>query len=142
MPKQPASGELAQLPCPQCRDGYMEHVESDGVGGADRVIEPCANCNGTGLRYPALSRECNARLYEGHARHEFCNGTRRVPTVTLEKIVPMLLAEGGWMIHPTVEGKVLLSPGAAPYIVFEGPSFLEAAADALLKVRRRNDGVL
>ena len=78
------------------------------------------------LRWPTLSRECHygRRLEDGTKRHGDrceCDGSGRVPDVTLEKVLAAMTQEQLW------------DWGATAHTWFgKGPTPLEAACTALL----------
>jgi len=102
------------------------------------TVECNRGCQGTGLRWPELSRKCPWTHYPesgckgspgidmGKPRTK-CDGSGRVPDVTLEKVL-LLLPEGKWMLSyhfgPCVE-----LPGE---VECRGETYLEAACAALI----------
>jgi len=115
----------------------------------------CPTCQGTGLRFPSLSRECqiihtvfedggansSSRWTNGSCAEVGCTG--RIPDVTEGKLLEILRKEGAWQICLTEVGKAkglviecMLSvypnqPGGN-YVSSEGPTLLEALAAALV----------
>ena len=105
--------QVAEMPCPglDCERGVI-------LGYRPRIPRPlldqdCASCHGTRLRWPTLSRECegpvtgrwNDDCIYTMGTHSFgedeleglpcpCNGSGRVPDVTLEKVLDIHIAEG------------------------------------------------
>jgi len=82
--------EAAKRKCPN---------RTDMMGGfacawtADNTLHTeCPLCQGTGLRWPELSHQCAT---DGpHIHHLLCDGSGRIPDVTLEKVLNLLLSYG------------------------------------------------
>lgn len=100
-----------------------------------------------GLQWPTLSRKCPV-CYDrvgdggvlGWAKCSKCNGSGRIPDVTLEKVVIILATDGVVSIQGlTDDGKTTIGfcawlgyPRELPDTVFKGATPLEAACAALL----------
>ena len=125
--------QVAEVRCPnltQCEDGSWACFWT-----ADNTLATeCPICQGTGLRWPPLSRECHGLYgdWAGDVCHgrgcNHCNHTGRVPDVTLEKVLPMIYCVRKWgggpkwvayAGHDDIDGPVCNTP-------------LEAACAALL----------
>ena len=99
--------QVAEAKCPECENGV-------GLGYRPLLDSPCDNCQGSGLRWPTLSRECQAITYvrEGQMLDDlekdwvcpggcsFCHGSGRIPDVTLEKVLE-IFADMGVAFHFT-----------------------------------------
>ncbi len=87
--------QAAEAKCIDCEQGVV-------LGYRPILDQPCDKCQGTGLRYPTLSRECKGS-YEHTSTLQHgptmcnCRGVPpyRVPDVTLEKV---LLLGGNWAV--------------------------------------------
>ena len=102
-----------------------------------RMCKPhCKPCQGTGLRWPSLSRECyNCQRALLHCPN--CNGSGRIPDVTLEKVLPLLLDVGDLSIShnldfQTHKGEKVELCITGSDIYRTKPTLLEAACAALL----------
>lgn len=102
---------VAEMPCPKCEKGIHYIVRGD-------YELSCGACQGTGLRWPTLSRECLSETHDPCTKEvecypvsvyeyvltENCHGSGRVPDVTLAKAltaencihIAFDQIEGGW----------------------------------------------
>ncbi len=95
--------QVAEAKCPACHDL--------GIWKAHKDILHCQACQGTGLRWPGLSRDV-CKCWTGTDKHEaWCQV--RIPDVTLEKVLELLRPLGhgvllgadatGWFCHSSHE---------------------------------------
>ena len=120
----------AEAKCPGCGDTvnpggnpYFSVGGNEMPDGSD-----CPDCQGTGLRYPILSRVCpkcqGNREYTSIGEYpgpphpcEPCNGSGRVPDVTLEKITELVDTIkldkycDGWQCWITIEDNFAVITG-------------------------------
>ena len=122
----------------------LETQAAEAVEAVDTCLaDPCVvpNCPGYYLRWPGLSRECpkchRAGSHQGDCYA--CHGSGRVPGVTLEKVLALLIAADGVVSFQGVGTKVIESycawtgyPEEPPDKVHHGDTPLEAALAALL----------
>ena len=83
--------DVAEVKCPWCQHRKVERPP----------LSDCPNCQGTGLRWPTLSRECPGTSYPPYPNdvhhHQgtcLCGGPGgRIPDVTLEKVLELILQD-------------------------------------------------
>ena len=102
MTEDEAKVAVAELPC-RCRQGEIvaSHIKP-GQGWQ------CDDCARTGRRYPTLSEPCDQiEAYSTPGAHEehcyTCDGTKRVPSVELEKV----MAAGMIAVRPHQDSETL-----------------------------------
>lgn len=78
--------QVAEAKCPRCRNIDPKGLVWNHI---------CDECQGIGLRWPPLSRECGS-TFRSHVDRDLpcCNGSGRVADVTLEKVFAAARAEG------------------------------------------------
>lgn len=111
--------QLAEMPCPRC--GGTRMVGEEHENPEQCTINLCSSCQGTGLRWPGLSRECASESHSPCTKEvecysvsvfeyiltEDCHGSR-IPDVTLEKVLGLLAERGSFTLQyykgaPTLE---------------------------------------
>ena len=105
---------------------------------ADNTLRTeCPQCQGTGFKHPSLSRECGDKVsgYANCLTFSLGHEHGRIPDVTLEKVVELLLVEDEVAGHKVSFAKRVY--GYACWVpldlVGKGNTPLEAACVALMK---------
>ena len=136
--------QVAEAKCPDC-------APSCPFSGGDCYCYPIEHCEGTGLRYPPLSRECDMHgpkkaglgspngmwivCPDCNIQHcHLCHGSGRIPDVDEGKVISILLATVGFVGFQNLDdGRVCvwLEPNF-PDVVYKGATPELAACAALL----------
>ena len=137
---------LAEAICPGMAIGDGNYTGCDTKGG---TLKDCPNCQGTGLKYPGLSRECKSRHGWAHPIGDAisnlchkCHGSGRVEAVTLEAVMDAA-AQTEWSIdfnpptHTRSEKWECSFDNGARTIEACGETPLEAATAALAQMEEK-----
>lgn len=134
--------QVAEMKCPNCSGyGYFQGSPADDPATKSRGPKGCLDCQGTGLKYPTLSREC--RTPDGvldclNFSLDHVHG--RIPDVSLEKVLELLVRvdhAACWEVgYAGVSKRYWI--GRQPRGVHEtADTMLEAACRALLATEER-----
>ena len=136
--------EVTWLPCPvtECLNG----VTSSGDSKAS-TSHQCETCQGTGLRFPGLSKECSTNPYhrQGRGIEHLCDcqGRGRVPVDSLEAWLHAADTLGGWELnhYATLPGYKFLMHSFFNLPLGEGDAPLAAISEALCQATKcRTEG--
>jgi len=142
----PEPVELEWLKCEGC-SGTGVYSSQDELGGVS-TNSACPDCQGTGLRFPGLTKECwicqgpkaipyyRLEVSANSIPCNNCQGTKRIPVTGSEAVLALMKAllkvngSSGIYIQPTIRGTYMVSFTVADK-VYESDTLEAALSQAL-----------